>query len=345
LTNDRVEPAPLTRTDGRAAPARKTLRAPSLLRELRKKPALRSLLLALAAARLGRPAGERCGADIECFPGVPYHRHMLWKVAFYAGAKLVPYGGEETGSVRRPRLRLVWPDQTATGAGEPRRPPPPQWWEGALNAGADDESKRKVERVFARTFGYELAVDPTTHRDLCVAKSDQLNGAHDGRILQGPIPVADPALSYQRLIDNRVDPATVLDLRVPIVGGEIPFVYRKYRPLHDRFSNANATVRVACPDDVLSPAERERLGTFARAMGLELGGELDVLRDAGDGRIYVVDVNWTSWGPPRPMRTAEAVGAVRAYAAALARLVEPSSSVLGSDRPKAVGALGRPRSR
>jgi hypothetical protein len=27
-------------------------------------------------------------------------------------------------------------------------------------------------------------------------------------------------------------------------------------------------------------------------------GELDLLRDRGDGRIYVVDVNSTPWGPP-----------------------------------------------
>jgi hypothetical protein len=321
LNNDRVEPAPRTATDGRSAPARKTLRAPGLWREVRKKPAFRSLLLALAAARLGRPSSERCGVDLECFPGLPYHRHMLWKVAFYAGARLVPYGGGETGSVRRPRLRLVWPDQTATAAGEPRRRrPPPPWWEGALNAGADDESKRKVEREFARVFGYGLAVDPTVHEGPCVAKSDRLNGAHDGRVVACPIAEADPALSYQRLLDNRADADTVLDLRVPVVGGEIPFVYRKYRPLRDRFSNANTAVGIAEPADVFSEVERAKLVALARAMGLELGGELDVLRDARDGRIYVVDANWTSWGPPRPVRTGDAVRAVRAYAAALARL-------------------------
>ena len=297
------------------------MRAPSLLREVRKKPGFRSLLLALAVARLGRPASERCGADLECFPGLPYHRHMLWKVAFYAGARLVPYGGEATANARRPRLRLVWPDQTATAAGEPRRPPPSlPWWEGALNARADDESKRKVEREFARAFGYGLAVDPTVHVGPCVAKSDRLNGAHDGRVVECPIAEADPALTYQRLLDNRADADTVLDLRVPVVGGEIPFVYRKYRPLRDRFSNANTAVVIAEPADVFSEAERAKLVALARAMGLELGGELDVLRDARDGRIYVVDANWTSWGPPRPMRTSDAVRAVRTYAEALARL-------------------------
>ena len=50
--------------------------------------------------------------------------------------------------------------------------------------------------------------------------------------------------------------------------------------------------------------------------------QLTVLRDTGDGRIYVVDVNPSAWGPPRPLPTVDAVRAVRAYAAALARLPE-----------------------
>lgn len=321
---------------------RKTLLVPSLARELRKKPALRSLLLALLAARLVRPGCETCAADIECYPGVPYHRHMLWKVALYAGARLLPYGTPWPFGGGRPRLRLAWPDTTPTAGGARNLARPPDaWWRDALNAGADDESKRKVERVFAATFGYELAVDPTTHLGPCVAKSDRLNGAHDGRIVQGPILAPDLALSYQRLIDNRADATTVLDLRVPIVGGAIPFVYRKYRPLTDRFSNANAVVRLARPDEVFSPAECLSLGTFAQAMGLELGGELDVLRDAGDGRIYVVDVNWTSWGPPRPINRRDAVYAVRAYATALARLAARAQVDCG--RPPQAAAADSPQ--
>jgi glutathione synthase/RimK-type ligase-like ATP-grasp enzyme len=113
----------------------------------------------------------------------------------------------------------------------------------------------------------------------------------------------------------------VLDHRVPVVGGEIPLVYLKRRPLRDRFSNTNLRVGLADAGEVFSAAERERLLAFCRAMGLDLG-EIDVLRDAGDGRIYVVDVNRTAWGPPRSMRTADAVRAVRAYAAALSRLAE-----------------------
>lgn len=313
LSGERIEPSGQHAHPDQPS-TRKTVRAPSLVRELWKKPALRSLLAALLAARMTRPWGERCPFDIECYPGVPYHRHMVWKVALYAGARLIPYTGEALRNAGRPKLRLVWPDATATAG---LVSPPEWWWDGALNARADDESKRKVERVFAQAFGYEVAVDPTTYQGVCVAKSDRLNGAHDGRLVACPIAEADPELSYQVLVDNRVDRGTVLDFRVPVVGGEIPFVYRKYRPLSDRFGNANEKVAFAQPAQVFSDDERKKLCGVALGMGVELGGELDVLRDAKDGRLYVVDVNWTSWGPPRPMSLTDSLKAVRAYAAAL----------------------------
>ena len=52
--------------------------------------------------------------------------------------------------------------------------------------------------------------------------------------------------------------------------------------------------QVLKPDEV--PDEVERLLEFCGAIGLDYG-ELDVLLDNGDGRIYVVDVN-------NPRRTA-----------------------------------------
>jgi hypothetical protein len=294
-----------------------------LVQEIRKEPAFRALLLRLLAARLVRPAREACRVDLECWPGVPYHRNMLWKVALYAGMRLLPYRGEgPAGGAGRPRLRLLWPEVLAAPEGAPRGPSPPAGWlRGALNGGSREPDKRTVERVFEETFGYGLAVDPTAHRGPCVAKSNR-GSTHDGRVIECPIPVADPALAYEVLVDNRAAGGdAVLDLRVPVIGGEIPFVYLKYRPLSTRFSNTNSAVALAEPEDVLLDGELERLAAFCRGMGLDLG-ELDVLRDRGSGRVYVVDANRPAWGPPGPMRVADAVRAVRAYAAAFARLAE-----------------------
>jgi hypothetical protein len=319
---DHVETAsPAAR--GTSPPPLAKVRRPSrtLAREIRKEPEFRALLLALLAARLARPACETCRVDLECWPGVPYHRHMLWKVALYAGMRLVPYqGGGPAGGAGRPRLRLLWPEVPAAPEGASTRPPPPgEWWRGALNGASREPDKRTVERVFEATFGYGLAVDPTAHRGPCAAKSNR-GSAHDGRVIDCPIPEADPALAYELLVDNRTPGGdAVLDLRVPVIGGEVPFVYLKRRPLGARFSNTNSAVALAAPEDVLLDGELGRLGVFCRAMGLDLG-ELDVLRDRGSGRVYVVDANRPAWGPPRPLRTADAVRAVRAYAAAFARL-------------------------
>lgn len=293
--------------------------------ELWKKPALRALMLALVRARFTRPAAESCPAEIECYPGVPYHRHVLWKAAFYAGARLVPYGEPKRAGRRRPRLRLFWPDKTMMPGGEPRQPPPAVWFDGAFNGGARDESKERVAEAFAQAFGYPLTVDPTVHEGPCVAKSNRVNGAHDGRVVQCPIPAADPDLAYQALVDNRSAGGMVLDYRVPVVEGMIPFVYLKQRPLGVRFSNNNSDVAIARPDTVFSADEQARLGAFCRAMGIGLGGEIDVLRDAATRRLYVVDANWTSWGPPRPIATANAVRAVRFYAAALAGVLRQAA--------------------
>jgi hypothetical protein len=137
-----------------------------------------------------------------------------------------------------------------------------------------------------------------------------------------------------------VDERTVVDIRVPVVGGEMPFVYLKYRPLGDRFRNANSRVEVAPTGRVLSLGERERIRAFCRLIGLDLG-ELDVLRDAADGRIYVVDVNHMPFGPPRPMRPADASRALRSYGEALLRLAERPAA---RPRRRRGDGLAEPRS-
>jgi hypothetical protein len=179
---------------------------------------------------------------------------------------------------------------------------------------------------------------PATQRKAALAgriQSNRHTAAHDGRVLHCPIAEADQRLAYERLIDNRANENTVLDLRVPVVGREIPFVYLKYRPVADRFSNTNHRVVLAAAEEIFSEEERARLRAFSLAMGLDLG-ELDVLRDTEDGRIYVVDVNASAWGPPQPLLAADAVRAVRAYAAALARLTERTVAALAQqDRSQA----------
>lgn len=166
-----------------------------------------------------------------------------------------------------------------------------------VNLASLDISKRGVNQHFADVFGYPLEVNPLEFQGEIVEKSDQ-NASHDGRILDGPLAKDQirPGRTYQKAIDNSDRDGLVLDHRVPVINGVTPLVYLKYRPAESRFGNVNSFVKLESPEKLFSPAELEKMALLARKMGLDYG-ELDVLRDK-DGRIYVVDVNNTPYGPP-----------------------------------------------
>ena len=138
-------------------------------------------------------------------------------------------------------------------------------------------------------FSYTTAIDPRTSRGPCLRKSD-VNALHDGSIVHCPIDNPEPGFVYEKLIDN-MTPAGALDIRVPIYGTILPLVYHKTRSLQQRFLKFDSAV-VRETDEVLSKDEQAKIREFCRAIGLDYG-ELDVLRDNGDGRIYIVDANST----------------------------------------------------
>lgn len=163
--------------------------------------------------------------------------------------------------------------------------------------------KLNVQDMARRAMGYSSAVDPTTHAGLCVVKSRQ-NATHDGEIVMCPLPAADPKRVYELVVDNRFGEDEIFDYRVLLVFGEMPVAYVKYRPLATRFSNSNARVTLTTPEALFSTEEIEQIRQFSKLIGLEYG-ELDILRDAGSGRIYIVDANNTPVGPPRELSTAD----------------------------------------
>jgi hypothetical protein len=164
------------------------------------------------------------------------------------------------------------------------------------NLRCTDISKRRVEEVFAAEFGYSSFVDPETHEGECVMKSD-MNALHDGRIIRCPAPREGAGVVYQRVLNNETEGGFVVDLRVPVFRGHVPFVYLKHRPLANRFSNTNAFVRIAGSAEIFSDNELAGILRFCEAIGLDYG-ELDVLRDSAGGKIYIIDVSKTPWGPP-----------------------------------------------
>ena len=93
-------------------------------------------------------------------------------------------------------------------------------------------------------------------------------------------------------------------------------MFLKERPVDQRFENLNTRVRLTTAADCFSPDELAKIKAFCRAMRLDWGG-LDILRDAADGRIYIVDVNKTDMGPPLPLPIKEKLFAVKTLGQAL----------------------------
>lgn len=102
---------------------------------------------------------------------------------------------------------------------------------------------------------------------------------------------------YQKLVDAPVGDGLVEDFRIPVVGQLIPFVYLTHRRVALRFESSAWRVRAFETQEVLAAEEVRLILLFCRRLGLDLG-ELDVLRDPRDGRLYILDTNPTPWGPP-----------------------------------------------
>lgn len=161
---------------------------------------------------------------------------------------------------------------------------------GVINQYCQDISKEKVDRVFLEVFGYASMVDPAIFNGECILKSN-INAMHDSVVIKCPINEKRHDMVYQRIINNRVSDSYYCDIRVPIIGKSIPVVFYKYRHMSERFIGGYITESKNV-SDVFSKKEVEQILTFAELMGLDYG-ELDVLRDLDDYRIYIIDVNNT----------------------------------------------------
>jgi len=236
-------------------------------------------------------------------PEMPDYRHVIYKICLVLGYRVTtePEGDFDI-AVRWHDTTFSLDDPLLPGLASPQR---------VLNRSCRDISKTRVSRIFGEVFGYDLTVAPRTHTGKAVRKSD-LNARHDGKIIDCPCG-EESGYVYQRLINNQGGDGLIQDIRVPVLGNRIPFVYLKYRPVGKRFSNANSRVDVASTADLLSRDETDRILRFCAKIGLDYG-ELDVLRDRDDGRLFIVDVNPTPWGPPNHISPTHAHTAVSTLA-------------------------------
>lgn len=264
------------------------------------------LVQGLRATRILRGRGPR--ARISFFPKKPHSYYAIWPVCALAEVKIVDDPAEAD-------LHFYFEDRDYLSAPHPAPSPKP-----SFNIGCYDIRKSVVAAAFEKTFGYSLTIDPAVWRGLAVEKSEA-NGKHDGQIVSCPLATPRTDRVYQRLIDNTFDGAEYVDIRTPIVGGRIPFVYLKRRTRSLRFSNENHRVDIVEASAMLSEGEQAQIAALAREMSLDFGG-LDVLRDREDGRIYIVDVNKTDMGPPSALSVKGKMKAMRGLADAFGELVD-----------------------
>lgn len=241
---------------------------------------------------------------VACHPRIVQPHYLLWGAMRQAGLKAM--GPEATAD-----LHVYFKDQTYLNEKEGAP--------AGLNRDCNDISKSKVASVFEDVFGYSLDVDPRTSAPPFVCKSE-INGRHDGYITTENCEPKEGWV-YQKLIQTETPDGTVLDVRAVMVFGNIPLVYLKERPVNARFFNLNTRCRLADTHDYLSAEEQTLISQFCQKMRLDWGG-LDILRDARDGKIYIVDVNKTDMGPPLALPLEEKLRSTRILGQALREAVD-----------------------
>ena len=172
-----------------------------------------------------------------------------------------------------------------------------------INLFLKDTSKDYIAIEFEKHFGYSYRIDPLVYDGYCMGKHNG-NGTKSCFFLKCPINANEifKDHSYQKIIDytDKNDSNILYELRVPIVGGIIPCVLFKTRNRGLRFTSKNRSIQIVKPTEYLTENECNKIITFCSSIGLEFG-EIDILRSNETGKIYIIDVNNTSWWPPNKL--------------------------------------------
>jgi len=124
---------------------------------------------------------------------------------------------------------------------------------------------------------------------------------------------------YQRFIEAIDDSGMLVDMRISIIGKDIPVVRTRFWGFDGRHLRSDCrTAIVQAASDVLSPAEAGLLLELVGRLGVDFG-EVDALRDPVDGRLYVVDLNRTPTGPNQGLAQPERLEVIDRLARAFDR--------------------------
>jgi len=234
------------------------------------------------------------------YPDYPSKKTTIYKICRSLGFRIT--------NKRLKRAQLVlWFHDTTHASSELLVQSYPQ--KNVINKRCTDISKKHVDHIHQNVLGYSTIIDPTKHEGFAVAKSD-INALHDGEIIRCPLSSPSEKAIYQIVIDNKTNGDEYVDFRVPVIGGSIPLVYKKYKKEEVRFTNQVHRSELYTPEKVFSHEEMQLIREMAVQMGADFC-EVDILRDNASQRIYIIDVNKTPDGPPTGLNKRESKEAVR----------------------------------
>jgi hypothetical protein len=239
----------------------------------------------------------------------PAQTYMAWKV--FAACDLQIHGpsvagGGDLAIAWNPTTRYELDPDLLAAAGTQAR---------VLNARCTDIRKSTVARHFQAVFGYTLEIDPYTYSGTIVRKSEN-NGVRDETLVQGPLTQIEPGYLYQRFVSYPTS-SGMAEWRLFIVGRRPAAVYRLCAPPDNRFK-AGRHPEMTTLEESFTSEECQKIAQFCENIGLDFGN-LDVLRDPNDGRIYISDCNNTPTGPSRKLPVRDQLRMVRRIASAFRR--------------------------
>lgn len=252
---------------------------------------------------------------VLCTPQFPNEKTTLSTILKALDVELVRPESSEADLV------IFWEDATFKRS---RELPVARWGVPPINSRCLDISKHRVDGTHLQVFGYALQIDPLTYDGPCIEKSN-LNALHDAREVQCPGTSPQRRKVYQRLVDISTDDGSLEEIRIPVVGSEIPFCWRKLRrpePLPQRIQGGYARSLPVPTRQLLTADEETLILRLCAALGLDFA-ELDAGRDRADGRLYVFDANSTPFSPRSSCTDEDKRSSVELLAAAFARQFGP----------------------
>ncbi len=178
-----------------------------------------------------------------------------------------------------------------------------------LNLYNDNILKTYLEEYFYEAFGYHTRIDPQLFNGKAVCRSEY-NETHSGTIVECPVDEVKKDCIYQVLIDNRNVEGLFEEIRVPIIGKIIPYVYITLKEQNARFETRAQKVLLEEMDKYISKDEKTKILKFTSSIGLDFG-EIDVMRHRFNGKLYIVNVNNTPYGPQANLSKEENLMAVK----------------------------------